>query len=321
MSCGIGWYHHEPTWNQNLDVPLANIRRYIETLKAGKSITRPNKQVVEERNRILYEYRSLITNEEDKEAFDRLSDIALKVAPFSEDHMWYCTNYEHAIFFRKMRDLGQIFVNHNVIMAKDDIFFFNRYEIPEVLYDLCSGWAIGTPCSGSYYWPERIQRRKQIMDRLVEWEAPPALGPAPEIMTEPFAIAFWGITTKTIDNWLEAKEIRPGDVSKLTGCAASPGVAEGPARVCRTIDEISDLKLGEILVASTTSPTWAPAFQSINGCVTDIGGTFCHAAIVAREYGMPAIVGTGYATQAIKTGDKIRVNGDSGVVTILERSK
>ena len=320
MSCGVGWYHFEPTWNQNLDVPLANIKRYIETLKLGKSITRPRERVIKERDRVIAEYRALITNDEDLKGFDMLSGIAIKVAPYAEDHMWYWTNYEHAIFYRKMRELADVFVNHDIIKQQDDIFYFNRYEIPEVLYDLCTGWAISAPAVSSYYWPDKISRRKEILERFSEREAPPALGPAPDDMNEPFSIAFFGITTERINNWLDAKEVKPEDLKELTGFAASPGVAEGTARVCRTIEEISSLGVGDILVAATTSPTWAPAFQSIGGCVTDIGGTFSHAAIVAREYGMPAVIGTGYATQGIKTGDKVRVDGDKGIVTIIERA-
>jgi pyruvate,water dikinase len=320
MSCGIGWYYWEPTWNQNLDVPLANIKRYIETLKAGKSITRPLEQVIEERERTIAEYRALITSDEHRAVFDRLSHVAVKVAPYAEDHMWYWSNHEHAIFYRKMRELGQIFVNHNIIKEQEDIFYLNRYEIPELLYDLCINWAIGAPAVSSYHWPDKIPRRKEIMEIFREWQAPPALGPAPEVMSDPFALAFFGLTTERINDWLDAKEVKPGDIKELTGFAASAGVAEGPAKVCRTIEEISALKVGDILVAACTSPTWAPAFQSIAACVTDIGGTFSHASIVAREYGMPAVVGTGYATQGIKTGDKIRVDGDNGTVTIIERA-
>jgi pyruvate,water dikinase len=319
MSCGIGWYHHEPTWNENLDFPLGNIKRYIEALKMGKSITRDSQRVVDERDRVVAEYRKLLPDDNALKTFDQMHGIAVMVAPFAEDHMWYCTNYEHAIFFRKMRELGQIFVNHNIIAKKDDIFYFNRYELPQILHDMCSAWAMGAPAASSHIWPKKISRRKEILEALREWQAPPALGPAPEIMTEPIATAFFGITTETLDNWLEAKEHKPGETDKLTGYAASSGACDGTARVCNTMEEISALKVGEILVASTTSPTWAPAFQVIGGCVTDIGGTCCHAAIVAREYNMPAVVGTGFATQAIRTGDRVRVDGNTGAVTIIER--
>jgi len=320
MSSGVGWYYRDPTWNQDLNIPLANIKRYIATLKLGKSIARPREKVIEERDKTIAEYRSLIQNEEDRKGFDMLSHVAVTVAPYAEDHMWYWSNHEHAIFFRKMRELGQIFLNHSIVKEPDDIFYFNRYEIPEVLYDLCINWASGTPPVSAFHWPEKIARRREILEIFEEWKAPPALGPAPKVMAEPFAIAFFGITTERINDWLDAKEVKPGEVKELTGFAASAGVAEGEARVCRTIEEISNLKVGEILVASCTSPTWAPAFQSIAACVTDIGGTFSHASIVAREYGMPAVVGTGYATQCIRTGDKIHVDGNKGVVMILKRA-
>ncbi|MCX5814318.1 MAG: PEP-utilizing enzyme [Proteobacteria bacterium] len=321
MSCGLGWYHHEPTWNQNLNVPLVNIKRYIEMLKLGKSITRPREKVVDERNRVIAEYRSLISSETDLKAFDMLSGIAAKAAPHSEDHNWYWSNYENAIFFGKMRELGSVFVSHNIIKEEDDIFYMHRFEIPQVIYDLCINWAVSAPPVSSYYWPDKIARRKEIVEKFRAWQAPPALGPAPDFVTEPITIAMFGITTERINDWLSAKEVKAGEIKQLTGFAASSGIAEGPAHVCKSIEEISQLKVGEILVASTTSPNWAPAFQIINGCVTDIGGTFSHAAIVAREYGTPSVLGTGFATQAIRTGDRIRVDGNKGVVTILEPEK
>ena len=79
---------------------------------------------------------------------------------------------------------------------------------------------------------------------------------------------------------------------------------------------VSQLLEGEILVAPTTSPSWAPAFAKIGACVTDVGGDLSHAAIVCREYGMPAVVGTGHATKVIKTGMMLRVDGSTGAITI-----
>ena len=89
--------------------------------------------------------------------------------------------------------------------------------------------------------------------------------------------------------------------------------------LARPADELDQLQEGEVLVATTTSPSWAPAFTKIAGAVTDVGGAMCHAAIVCREYGLPTVVGTGRGTTAIKTGDLIRIDGDEGLVTILER--
>ena len=85
----------------------------------------------------------------------------------------------------------------------------------------------------------------------------------------------------------------------------------------RDVGQISELQKGEILVAAVTSPSWTPVFGKVAAAVSDIGGIMSHAAIVSREYGMPAVVGTGDATSRIKTGDRLRVDGDTGTVEIL----
>ena len=80
----------------------------------------------------------------------------------------------------------------------------------------------------------------------------------------------------------------------------------------KSAEELDQLQDGEILVATTTSPSWAPAFTKIAGAITDVGGAMCHAAIVCREYGLPTVVGTGRGTSVIKTGDVVRIDGDEG---------
>jgi len=94
-------------------------------------------------------------------------------------------------------------------------------------------------------------------------------------------------------------------------------VVEGIARVVKSAEEIGRLRKGDILVCQVTNPSWAPVFQKISAAVSDIGGSMSHAAIVAREYGLPAVVGTGTGTQKIKDGQRIRVDGGRGVVTLL----
>lgn len=137
----------------------------------------------------------------------------------------------------------------------------------------------------------------------------------PEAITEPFTIQLWGILKETLDTWLRPMP-KPEEVNELKGFAASSGVAEGPARVITEVGKLGELQAGEILVCPITSPSWAPAFLKMAATVTDLGGMSSHAAIVCREYGLPAVVGTGYATTTIKTGDKLKVDGTNGVVTI-----
>ena len=85
----------------------------------------------------------------------------------------------------------------------------------------------------------------------------------------------------------------------------------------RSADDLEQIQQGDILVATVTAPAWAPVFGKIKAAVTDIGGMMSHAAIVCREYGLPAVTATGSATTAIKTGQKLRVDGSKGEVTIL----
>jgi pyruvate,water dikinase len=106
--------------------------------------------------------------------------------------------------------------------------------------------------------------------------------------------------------------------NEVHGFAASPGVVEGYARVLKNVNDIGQVREGDILVSPVTTPSWGPVFPKIKAAVSDIGGTMSHAAIVAREYGMPAVVGTGRATRRIKTGQRLRVDGTNGIVTILD---
>jgi rifampicin phosphotransferase len=104
----------------------------------------------------------------------------------------------------------------------------------------------------------------------------------------------------------------------LVGLAASRGQATGTARVVMTPQEAASIQPGEILVTRATDPGWTPVFSIIGGAVIEIGSTLSHAAIVAREYGLPAVVNIPQATQLIRDGQQIRVDGDSGRITILE---
>lgn len=100
--------------------------------------------------------------------------------------------------------------------------------------------------------------------------------------------------------------------------AASPGVVEGIARVIHSADQLGEVQQDEILVATITAPSWGPIFGRIKATVTDIGGMMSHAAIVCREYGLPAVTGTGSASTTIRTGQRIRVDGGTGRVEILD---
>lgn len=196
---------------------------------------------------------------------------------------------------------------------------FNRLEVPYLIEDFSTSWALGEGIP-TLNWADKAQKRKKILDAAAKWNPPPALGIPPDVVAEPFTVMLWGITTERVQDWLKGTSAKPGDVNELKGFASSAGVAEGKARVLKLLEEIVNIKQGEILVVGNTNPAWAPIFSKIKGAVTDIGGITSHAAIVCREYGIPSVTGTGTATSTIKTGDIIRVDGDSGMVTIVKRA-
>jgi pyruvate,water dikinase len=102
----------------------------------------------------------------------------------------------------------------------------------------------------------------------------------------------------------------------LAGLPVSAGTAEGRARVILNLAE-ADLEPGDILVTTYTDPSWTPLFLAIKGLVTEVGGLMTHGAVIAREYGLPAIVGVEHATRLIQDGQRIRVHGTEGYVEIL----
>ena len=105
---------------------------------------------------------------------------------------------------------------------------------------------------------------------------------------------------------------------EITGIGGSPGVVEGIARVVLHEDQFDQVRPGDILVCQMTNPAWVVLFTKIVGLVTDAGGTVSHPAVLSREFGIPAVVGTSVATNQIKNGDRVRINGTTGVVEILE---
>jgi len=313
FSTGPGYSHEHRAWMDDLRLPFNAMRGYIEKLHAGEDISRPLESIRNESERIFAEYRDIL-GPGDREAFIEMRELARTVYPFVENHNFYVEHWHHSIFWNRVREFGQILVNGGFLGDAEDIFFLHRFEIHDALYDLCTGWATGTLARGPTYWPDEVAERKRIMQVLREWSPPPALGVAPAEITEPFTVMLFGVTTETVKQWLGG-EARDSD--HLRGIAASPGVAEGPARVITSVGQLDKVQAGEILVCPITAPSWAPVFARIGAAVSDIGGIMSHAAIVSREYGLPAVVGTGFGTKRIRTGQRVRVDGDHGTVAVI----
>ncbi len=321
VSCGSGWYHFEGSWINKLDVPFSYLQSYIERLEKGDAIERSLSEISEERDRLVSEYRGLIKTDDDRKSFDDAYNVVRSIYRYAEDHLFWVEHWLHTIWFSKIREFGNAMTKYGILKKPDDIYLFNRFEVPMLLEDLATGWAlgIGAPTRGKY-WMEKAEKRRNILAAAQKWNCVPALGVPPEEVSEPFTIMLWGVTGDKVTEWLKGGDVDAKDISELKGFASSAGTAEGPARVLKLLEDVVKLQPGEIMVAPCTNPSWAPVFTKIKAAVTDIGGLTSHAAIVSREYGLPSVTGTGLATSVIKTGDIIKVDGSAGTVTIVKRA-
>jgi pyruvate, water dikinase len=317
-STGSGYCHAKRAWIDDLRPPFAALADYVRRVERGDDLSRPLEALRAERERIAAGYRDLL-DDEDAAAFGSLLALSRQVFPFVENHNFYVEHWHHSIFFNKARELGAVLVAAGLLDTDDDIFFLHRYEVYRVLYEAEARWALGVPTRSEYIWRAEVARRRRIHSALEKWNPPPALGVPPETVTEPITVTLFGINSDTIDRWLAAEDSDGLDDS-FGGLAVSPGVAEGVARVVRQVEELDELRDGEILVCPLTAPSWSIVFARIVAAVSDGGGIMSHAAIVSREYGLPAVAATGIGTQVVHTGDRLRVDGNTGLVTILERA-
>jgi pyruvate,water dikinase len=312
VSSGDGFYHHHLSWNDDLTVPFTALPGYVAAARGGGIRPRPTEQLIAERERIASGYRELLPTSDEQAAFDQMLGLCRLVFPFVEDHKFYCEHWFTTRFFQKVKAFGSLLARSGVIDAADDVFHLHHTEVDEALADLSLAWAAGSPPLGGPHFRPIIAERKRMLAALAAWSPPPALGPVPEALNDPAVRMLWGITSERIAAWLNPSP------DEVVGVAASAGIVEGIARVLHDVSEISALREGEILVVPVTAPSWAPVFAKIRAAVSDIGGSMSHAAIVAREYGMPAVVGCGDATKRIRTGDRVRVDGDRGTVRVLD---
>ena len=312
MSTGDGFYHHHRAWADDLRLPFTAITGYIAQIREGTSLARPKDKLLAERDRIAAEYSQLLSSPEERKSFDEMLGLCRHVFPHAEGHKFFIEHWGTSVFFNKMREIGAVMSENGFFENADDVFYLNIHEVHAALSDLGLAWSGGAAARGTVYWPPRIKRRKEILERLSHWTPPPALGVVPEVINDPTVQLLWGVTADRLRAWANQTEDEG-----VHGYAASPGVVEGTARVVRDVNDIGTVQQGEVLVCTVTAPSWGPVFPKIAAAVSDIGGMMSHAAIVAREYGLPAVVGTGHATKLIKTGDRVRVDGDNGTVTII----
>jgi phosphohistidine swiveling domain-containing protein len=236
---------------------------------------------------------------EGREQLQAALDLSLRMNPLTPDHHFYIDQATNAYVRLVLVAIGRRLVEAGALDDPEDVMFLHYNELRELMAD---GSAFDARARVS---DRRDERERQQSIRPPDW-----IGVATdEALAFPY-LSLWGFPEKF-------HRPPPEKAGEVHGLGGSPGVVEGVARNIASLDEADQVQDGEILVCQMTNPAWVVLFTRIAGLVTDAGGVAAHPAVVAREFGLPAVVGTSHATAAIRTGDRVRVNGSTGVVEIL----
>ena len=221
-------------------------------------------------------------------------------APYRENVMFYMGAAWPTV--RKLAfELGRRLTETRTLADPVNIYYLNSAEITAAI----EARAKEQPISA---YVQLAQERRALREARQKLTPPAKVPERGKLKLGPIDLSIFDPTPSDV--------INEGPV--LDGYAVSTGRVTAPASVIRSIEEFDQMKPGTILVCTTTTPAWTPLFSQAKGLVTDIGGALAHGSIVAREYGIPAVMGTGVATDRIKSGMMLVVDGDAGTVTLVE---
>lgn len=290
-----------PTWQEDPSPALATVRAYLLSGRDARAEHAAMAASAEAAQAAAREHLAVYP-EAVRGQFEALLQLARYGAFLQEEHNFYIDQRITALTRLLALRIGERLVQEGTLLAPGDIFLLYLHEVRAIL----AGVPDGPPASTQAL----TARRRAEMAQAATLTPPPFIGrpPAgPPPMSNPMErgmLRFFGGPPQP--------STTPG---QLKGTPGSRGTVTGVARVARTLEEAQDLAPGEILVAVTTMPPWTPLFGIASAVVTETGGPLSHCAIVAREYGIPAVVGAAGATQAIQTGQEITVDGGGGLVT------
>ncbi|MCI1858165.1 MAG: phosphoenolpyruvate synthase [Sporolactobacillus sp.] len=278
----------KPRWSEQpatlIPMILSNIKNFAPS--AGKRKVAQGRRVVLQKERVLFERLRRLPDGEQKVKETKQKIRLIRNFSGYREYPKYGMINRYFIYKQALLKEAERLLQAGVIHDKQDIYYLSFAELREVV------------------------RTHQLDDSMIkkrkeEYQSDQKLTP-PRVITSDGEI----VTGEYKRENLPAKAI--------VGLPVSAGVVEGRARVILNMED-ADLEAGDILVTSFTDPSWTPLFISIQGLVTEVGGLMTHGAVIAREYGLPAVVGVEKATQRIKDGQRIRVNGTEGYVEILKR--
>ena len=278
-----------PRWSERpstlVPVILDNVRLF-EPGAGERRFEQGRQEAQAKEQELLERLRSLPDGEQKADEAKRKIDRVRTFIGYRE-YPKYGMVSRYFVYKQALLDEAERLVQADVLREKEDIFFLRFQE----LHDVVRTHQVDD---------ELIRRRKD------DFRSYQSLTP-PRVLTS--------------DGEAVAGSYRRDDLpaGALVGLPVSAGTIEGRARVIHDIAE-ADLEAGDILVTAYTDPSWTPLFVAIAGLVTEVGGLMTHGAVIAREYGLPAVVGVEHATRLIRDGQRIRVHGTDGYVEILQET-
>jgi len=289
--------YNTPAWIEKPSAGIDAVR-----LSMGKLVYSPD----QERARLIKERQEaekrILTKvpEGQREWFRALLKAGQKAGYWSEDHTYYSDFYVAAIGRWIFTEYGRRFAEAECIDDPEDVFFLLPDDIRKAAIPM-----------GMVNLRPYVEPRKKVWEESLSVKPSIFLGDPNKVQevisSDPT------LSVSATQHPIVREELK----ADLYGTASTPGVVEGIAHVIMSVDKLVDLKPDEILVAPGTTGAWTPAFNIISGLICDGGGALSHPVIVAREYGIPCVVGTIDATFKIKSGQRVRVDGDWAAVYIL----
>jgi phosphohistidine swiveling domain-containing protein len=292
-----------PTWQEDPSFALAAVRGFVLSGRDARvehaAISTAADAALDDARAQLARYPEAVRGQ-----FEAMVQIGRQGAFLQEEHNFYIDQRGLALMRLFFVQVGDRLVSDGWLAAADDLFMLTVDELRDIIAGERSAARIDAA-------RRLVQTRRDELAQAQALTPPPFIGTPPEGAPptsnpmERAMIRFFGSPPQQADA-----------PNQLKGSAGSRGVTSGIARVARSLEEAQELLPGEILVAVTTMPPWTPLFGVAAAIVTESGGPLSHCAIVAREYGIPAVVGAHGATRAIATGQRVTVDGGLGVVTI-----
>jgi len=288
-------------WSENpstlVPLILGNIKHF-EPNESSRRFEQGKLEALNKENELLERLKQLPDGEQKAKETKRMIDLIRNFIGYRE-YPKYGMVSRYFVYKQSLLKEAERLVQAGVIHEQEDIFYLFFDELHEVVR---TNQLDDPGCRAEQQ--ATLATRQIIGRRKEEYKVYEKLSP-PRVMTSDGEIIRGEYNRENLPD------------EAIAGLAVSSGVIEGRARVILNMED-ADLEEGDILVTSFTDPSWTPLFVSIKGLVTEVGGLMTHGAVIAREYGLPAVVGVEDATKRIKDGQRIRVNGTDGYVEVLE---